>query len=110
MACGIKAATFKSVIRYVCRYANAEGFNQFFLLDQLAVAAWAEWRGDLMGSNEQRSPAPSASPSEILGMDAVDLLASLRNGMDSGSKRRAIETLNFVASGLKESLGGELRP
>ena len=56
LACGLKPTAFKKVIRYLCSYGSAEGFNQFFLLDQMAHGALAEWRGDGSGAEGLRPP------------------------------------------------------
>lgn len=110
-ACALPPATFGPIIRYLCRYGTAEGFDHFYLLDQLAIGALALWRGDTSGTKGLRMPSAHDEDSKMRGMTPEELLAKWRRDMDEEEKRETIEMLKLVASGLEADLkGGGLQP
>ena len=108
MACALPPEIMRGLVRYLVRYGQAEGFDMHWLLDQMAIGARAEWKGDFSGSHGLR-PRGAAAGAKFEGLDPDQLLAQWRRDMDDEEKLEMIETLKQVAAGLEADLEGGSR-
>lgn len=106
LACGLPPAAYRPVIRYICRYGDAEGFNQWYLLNQFTLGALAEWRGDGSGTKGLRPLRSDGGESKTEELKPEEVLAMWRREMDDEEKREMIETMKFISAGLESDIGG----